>query len=104
MVSRDGQLFPPLTISPYGSYDATKGLFEWNLPKAHEGVSYIWESTDKAYLELFWNSRPTCQEVFLSETKLSWSKERIESRWKTIDIDDFQKQPCLLLARCRCWE
>lgn len=42
VVSRDGQLFPPLTISPYGSYDATKGLFEWNLPKAHEGVSYIW--------------------------------------------------------------
>ena len=53
VVSRDGQLFPPLTISPYGSYDATKGLFEWNLPKAHEGVSYIWESTDKAYLGTF---------------------------------------------------
>ena len=53
VVSRDGQLFPPLTISPYGSYDATKGLFEWNLPKAHEGVSYIWESTDKAYLGNF---------------------------------------------------
>ncbi|MGH2152841.1 enterococcal leucine-rich protein ElrA, partial [Enterococcus faecalis] len=36
VVSRDGQLFPPLSISPYGSYDASKGLFEWNLPKAHE--------------------------------------------------------------------
>ena len=79
MVSRDGQLFPPLTISPYGSYDATKGLFEWNLPKAHEGVSYIWESTDKAYLGNFSGTvvQPV-KEVFLSETKLSWSKERIE--------------------------
>ncbi|EGO8510720.1 enterococcal leucine-rich protein ElrA [Enterococcus faecalis] len=93
VVSRDGQLFPPLTISPYGSYDATKGLFEWNLPKAHEGVSYIWESTDKAYLGNFSGTvvQPV-KEVFLSETKLSWSKERIEkSMEKTIDIDDFQK-------------
>lgn len=101
MVSRDGQLFPPLTISPYGSYDATKGLFEWNLPKAHEGVSYIWESTDKAYLGNFSGTvvQPV-KEVFLSETKLSWSKERIEkSMEKTIDIDDFQKQPCLFIGK-----
>ena len=81
--------------------DCLNGIY----PKAHEGVSYIWESTDKAYLGNFSGTvvQPV-KEVFLSETKLSWSKERIEkSMEKQSILMTFKKQPCLLLARCRCW-